>query len=893
MAYQKGKLNQEFLSVASLGNNQPTGIIQKATDGYAKNAYGKPIDNGGFLTELNLLGKSEQNKEEVNEYSISGYSEVVKSENLTSFEDKTETINGVTYTYNGNTITATGTATGNSNRNMSKIKLPAGTYKVFYKYEGTLPSEYVEFEVYNSSGYLSSVSLSATSPNQLTKIPFTLDTTDNIYLSFHYNLPSSEVNIKITYTIVQDSVTTPKFDVYFEPYIKNCGIKNIMKSVVYESTTVRPYAPLVAFNTNVHKGHKYYLQYEIFKEGLSGLYANRNVFKSGTPFPSEVGIHSYIFTSYMDLNNENNTIINQGHNFGFLTNISGGLQLEGNGVSDYIGNFILVDCTGIEAPKETLPSNLEYNKYYVEASDNTLINLGTEPLRQNDIANTNGEKVVNREVVDLNSLEWTKWADNGLIANLSVNAPNISNNDIPNAICNKYEVISRADVYNGNKVGISINDLNIYISNSLETTGTLEYQTLTETKQRNPQNAIRALPTGLSFTDYHKDNITNTMTTITTPTANFPEEINSLVNPIMDYTGRNLISLEDITTSNYSIKNGVIKFTGTSSYTIKFNKEIKLISGKKYILSRLNIPKLEDNTYGANFHIGYVDSSTNKYQMLFDIGYTKAYGIITPTEDTIVNALNTNGIRLPSVDCCPMLIETTEPPIKFEPYFNTNIKIPYTLRSINENNVSDYIKIEKDKVILVQCVGVKEFNGSEPNWKLTSNEFVLYNSGLSHQLVNNSAYSNWYKNQPTTGSWFLSRDHYFMITKNSYLLIRDNYFNSDLTLFKNYLKENPLTIQYILETPIETDITNTEFGNNILNFVRNDFKGGDSYFTLNDSNNNLVHLKYYSTDYQENGEPTTAEKDPITNRYTILIQPIIDNKGVSADVDWVKKEVIY
>jgi hypothetical protein len=129
--------------------------------------------------------------------------------------------------------------------------------------------------------------------------------------------------------------------------------------------------------------------------------------------------------------------------------------------------------------------------------------------------------------------------------------------------------------------------------------------------------------------------------------------------------------------------------------------------------------------------------------------------------------------------------------------------------------VGDCIEVDTllNKVTYIQKVRSLEFDGTE-NWSLINGKFVILN--------NKPAASTSIRGWCNKYNWntYADVDNSFGCNGGN-ISVKDTTYNEDVESFKAWLantKDNrsPMKAMYALNTPIETDITNTEFGQQLL-----------------------------------------------------------------------------
>lgn len=477
------------------------------------------------------------------------------------------------------------------------------------------------------------------------------------------------------------------------------------------------------------------------------------------------------------------------------------------------------------------------NKYHIIASDNTDIAIN-EPLREGDILNTMlGVKRKRKAFIFSTTDAWKKsglsqnnsFYYSALIPNFGgvfsgtskvTNDNTISSGyliDIPEIILSSTYTITltntanvfslcrrlpaETDEYQGDTIQFRYG---VGKSSSLNATGvanyfaghTIEYDLLEEEWEYFDQPY--ECNENATFTDFNKE-LEATHSTITSPTPQYPEEIKSVSGTLKKF-GENLCPRTDIVTDT---NNGFFNTTqGLFGY---------VEANKTYTFSF----KINAESVNKNIGIRLLNSDNNqKLQDLANINITQNNVTIsvtfTPTQSGYIGftAGGWSNTKLSHF----MLVEGSEQ-VNYEPFVDiANINL---LELHKIGNAQDKIIVKDNKVMLHRETEKLVLNGSE-NWTTTSNSSVgtLYELSIV-KIAKDNAISNMYK------------ENEFRV-QNGTLSIHDDTIGNVNNL-KAKLQSNNLIVVYELETPTDTDISNTELGQELLTlnltpFAQNHFE---------------------------------------------------------------------
>lgn len=298
-----------------------------------------------------------------------------------------------------------------------------------------------------------------------------------------------------------------------------------------------------------------------------------------------------------------------------------------------------------------------------------------------------------------------------------------------------------------------------------------------------------------------------------TPTPETPVDIISCDNPTLYVNGKNLWdSTSQLIAGNVNMENGAYIATDVSNmridvaYDSKALRSIYIKKGTTISFSfKTNIStdkekylcmKLSDESY-KNILIKNANSVT-----------------YTATEDIVNIGMviygSVKGDKLYDVQ-----LELNDTITDFEPYKEVQtLKIPYVLRGIGD--IKDEITISDSKVEYIQRIAEETVTLNELSE--TSDYVGRY---IEKYKIKNQYKAASYGNFCTSAKyklWALPSQTEWVISTSS----RAIYFSPPLTskytadTLNAYLSDKPITLIGCLETPITTDITDTEFGQSLL-----------------------------------------------------------------------------
>lgn len=321
-----------------------------------------------------------------------------------------------------------------------------------------------------------------------------------------------------------------------------------------------------------------------------------------------------------------------------------------------------------------------------------------------------------------------------------------------------------------------------------------------------------------------------TQNTTTDVNPEHPQELHSVVNPTVTFKSGNLIpaSYVDGTSKTMNgvtfnvLSDGSVLVNGTATDTAYFSfnstgNKIKMPNGWLSTSSGIGcgpgIPHVQNDIYVDGEYVTSVqtvqESSTrNQFFGTVELGASR---VKVSAGDTVV-----------SQRIYPMLCAFENPIVYEPPKQPQTIIIDRTLRSVGD--ICDEIDFERG--VFVQRIGYREFDGTE-NWVGTVNESLeQYHRSVSDMLTgNNTGFCNMLT---IKNSYVTSGKPYARLTGQAIWWEANAGDFGSLNAFKTYLAElyangTPLSIQYPLETPIETPLTEEELAvfNTLYTFKSN------------------------------------------------------------------------
>lgn len=312
-------------------------------------------------------------------------------------------------------------------------------------------------------------------------------------------------------------------------------------------------------------------------------------------------------------------------------------------------------------------------------------------------------------------------------------------------------------------------------------------------------------------------------TTVTVPCPDYPQEIQSVVNPVVKVCGKNLLNPTLVTETSYGITctangDGTYTLNGTATENVRFvlGGNVKLKKGVSYKF--LGAP---DGCSNSTYYL--YNGIDGKYYDVVD----KNGVIVIPNKDFEIslNAYVYKGYTVNDLLFKPMITTDLNATYDdYEPYTETTATLPYTLNAIpvssggnvtidGQQYIADYVDIEKKKLVRnVGDVDLGSFNYLYHNNDGQYCFFTLdiknakgssdYGTSIANGLCNIYRKENWINNR--TGSDY---DNTFAIAPVGSISIRNSSY-TDVTAFKEAMSGAKLL--YELATPTIIDLTDEE-----------------------------------------------------------------------------------
>ena len=303
-----------------------------------------------------------------------------------------------------------------------------------------------------------------------------------------------------------------------------------------------------------------------------------------------------------------------------------------------------------------------------------------------------------------------------------------------------------------------------------------------------------------------------------TPAPDVPVEIVSVENPEVKVCGKNLINIVrggTTVTVTETVENGMVSFSGTATG-----------SGGRTAWGRSDVITLTPGRYTLSM---VVPSGTAGAPILTIAGTTTVAGslgsfTIKETTDVYLGFNYENGVTY-NAQNVKVQLERGDVATEYEPYNEPQtLSIPHTLRGIPVSSGGNYTdadgqqwlcdEVDLERGVLVKRVGSKVLNGksyTKEVWYEESNleKTVMFRTGISDAVnvgnvvgmdfvCSNFSPANIY-NTDASGAQHTMTQFYFRLPKT--LLADGEAVLMDS--FRNYLARSPITINYVLATPVE------------------------------------------------------------------------------------------
>lgn len=304
------------------------------------------------------------------------------------------------------------------------------------------------------------------------------------------------------------------------------------------------------------------------------------------------------------------------------------------------------------------------------------------------------------------------------------------------------------------------------------------------------------------------------------PSPEYPQEIKSVVNPVIKTHGKNLV---DFRKAKGGVGGGVT-FTVNADGSINVRGTANDSVGNIWILGAFRVTEPADKDVIITLKKGktyYINDC-----ILFGVknGSAVSYeNIVKPiSEDIKIVGIRNKSFTIGKTydtTIYPMIVES-EVKVDWQPYQESQATLPYELNAIpvssggnvtidGQQYIADYVDVERGK--LVRMTELIEYDGTE-NWSLQS----INNNGIANfqiivtRYIGGIGMCDTFQLQKTIIS--NTNTEGFMINNNNSLFIRINTTRgiSTLETFKEFLANKHIFILYALSTQTEIDLVKEE-----------------------------------------------------------------------------------
>lgn len=298
-----------------------------------------------------------------------------------------------------------------------------------------------------------------------------------------------------------------------------------------------------------------------------------------------------------------------------------------------------------------------------------------------------------------------------------------------------------------------------------------------------------------------------------TPTPDAPVEIKSVVEPVVTVCGDNILNCTPTTYQHYNVKfttnaDGSVTVTGTATDSAFCRlASVNLTAGTPYVLTG----GTSDITLSFRNHAMGVVYSPSDVEYVPDENVT-VYVAIRVGAGVTVNETIYPMVRLGAVK------DTT-----WKPYAGQTFELTHTLPGIPVTSGGNYTdstgqqwicdEVDLERGVYVKRIGSVILDGStDEEWEATSAQYhiSLLDKRNNRVQVDNALWCSHFKVPITIdNSQGFVTETYWQSGNRNVLFNYDNGVGG-LDNFKVWLQSNPVTLQYMLNTPIETPLSETE-----------------------------------------------------------------------------------
>lgn len=334
----------------------------------------------------------------------------------------------------------------------------------------------------------------------------------------------------------------------------------------------------------------------------------------------------------------------------------------------------------------------------------------------------------------------------------------------------------------------------------------------------------------LQSTDYQDEDYEPYVGEIPSPNIEYPQEVRSVVNPVIKMIGKNILDLK--TKGVNSASNSGVTYEKNKDGSYKRMGIAKTNEGNIWLCGNYNqAPKndMSNVILRLKKNRTYFIKDCNLFASIDGIAIDLT-GIKKADKDYYITGVRNGGLKSGNDYndiVFPMVVECdTEP--EWEPYKGKNVELPYKLNAMpvtsggnitidRQQYIADYIDIEKGKYIQrIQEVKLD----ADFNWNLIKGEksgnyifqMSLVRNGYTKSVgvvngIQNTASSHFcytnlmFDDNTLKGSKIYTYESEMTISFDSSSSI------DSLDKFKQLLNENEIIVQYVLAEPIEHDLS--------------------------------------------------------------------------------------
>lgn len=308
---------------------------------------------------------------------------------------------------------------------------------------------------------------------------------------------------------------------------------------------------------------------------------------------------------------------------------------------------------------------------------------------------------------------------------------------------------------------------------------------------------------------------------IPSPNPEYPQEIKSVVNPVVKVMGKNLlktINWETQTVSGVTIEktsDTVFKISGTATGDVNFDsswgQNIK-VPAQSYLLC-----KILNGSCPVGSRVYFF---TSNYDSI-----ASEIGGISPLK---TSAISCGLVRFyikegSNINCTVGLSLQMDTSTNYEPYTEQTATLPYTLNAIpvtsggnvtidGQQYVADYVDVERGKLVrMCSLVDAKSFTwGYDRGW--SGDGYYSYDAAISNAFWNGSrgyVKSSICEEKPR-GEYSSALRNTIMVAGAGNNVEFVGVSQNSLQSWKEYINANEVDILYALKSPVEVDLTADE-----------------------------------------------------------------------------------